>query len=441
MKPAYCLTCLALATSVALASQDAPQASDATQWLKTNAIPMQTLELHADDDDQFADQFADLAPLAEHIGEARVVLLGEQTHGDGAAFLAKTRLIAWLHQEMGFDVLCFESGLYSCHQAQRQIEAGTHAAVAMEAAIFPIWTRSKQFEPLANYVEAQARGDNPLILAGYDCQLTGSATEQLIPDMVAAVTNATRANNPGDGPAMPHADMPRWINAVGTLVNGTVTDGSTEAALRSLAEHFEQADANDPEGGHDWWAQVARSLAGQARSALATATPGPTLADDFNDRDSQGAENLNWILNEQYPGKKIVVWLANMHAVRDHEGIDTRLPFDYAGVRSMGDVLTDEYLGADEVYVIACTTYGGRAGNVWRQPGIVAPAPEGSFEDLCHKAGLDNAVISLPSAEEAPFLHEPMLARPLGNQPMLAVWPRHVDAFVFQREMTPSTMK
>ncbi len=51
------------------------------------------------------DDFSDLAPLAAAIGDARIVQLGETTHGDGAAFLAKVRLVKFLHQHHGFDVL------------------------------------------------------------------------------------------------------------------------------------------------------------------------------------------------------------------------------------------------------------------------------------------------------------------------------------------------
>jgi erythromycin esterase len=45
-------------------------------WLQKHVLPVRTI------DPQDAD-FTDLMPLAEKIGGARVVALGEQSHGDG----------------------------------------------------------------------------------------------------------------------------------------------------------------------------------------------------------------------------------------------------------------------------------------------------------------------------------------------------------------------
>jgi erythromycin esterase len=59
-----------------------------------------------------ASDYRDLLPFAQAIGQARVVALGEQTHGGAEEFLLKTRLVKYLHEKMGFDVLLLESGFY-----------------------------------------------------------------------------------------------------------------------------------------------------------------------------------------------------------------------------------------------------------------------------------------------------------------------------------------
>ena len=64
-------------------------------WLTANAAPIRSI-----DPSRSADDFSDLEPIRRAIGDSRVVLLGEQSHGDGATFLAKARLVKFLHQRM-----------------------------------------------------------------------------------------------------------------------------------------------------------------------------------------------------------------------------------------------------------------------------------------------------------------------------------------------------
>ncbi len=136
-------------------------------WLAEHAVRVRSVD-PADDD------FRDLEPLRKSLEGVRVVMLGEQDHGDGTTFLAKTRLIRFLHEKMGFDVLAFESGLYDCAKAWERLAAGEPARVAVPRGVFAIWTRSREVQPLIDYLGAQFKSGHPLELAGVDSQLTGS---------------------------------------------------------------------------------------------------------------------------------------------------------------------------------------------------------------------------------------------------------------------------
>ena len=92
------LAALALA-AVSPYPQAQAQAQAGQPWPIASASPQ-----HPDD--------SDLKPFADAIGYARIVALGEQTHGGREEYLLKTRLLKFLHEKMGFDVLLLESGFY-----------------------------------------------------------------------------------------------------------------------------------------------------------------------------------------------------------------------------------------------------------------------------------------------------------------------------------------
>src|SRR5437867_6676689 len=174
--------CTIVAVNSALSDEPPqPDREARVAWLKQHAIPLRSID-PADED------FSDLEPLRAAIGEARVVQLGEQSHGDGATFHAKARLIKFLHQKLGFDVLAFESCLYDCRKAWALLRGGAEPYEAVSSGVFGIWTRSEQFQPVIDYLGKAAKTDRPLELCGFDCQFTAKASrEHLVADAKAVL--------------------------------------------------------------------------------------------------------------------------------------------------------------------------------------------------------------------------------------------------------------
>ena len=70
-------------------------------WLAENAIPLRTVEA--------CNGFADMAPLRKLIGNARLVALGEATHGTREFFQLQHRMLEVLVSEMGFTIFAIEA--------------------------------------------------------------------------------------------------------------------------------------------------------------------------------------------------------------------------------------------------------------------------------------------------------------------------------------------
>ncbi|GAP74803.1 hypothetical protein W04_1321 [Pseudoalteromonas sp. SW0106-04] len=63
---------------------------------------------------------ANFARFGEAIGDARIVMLDELTHGEQQNFALKSCLVRYLHQHQGFDALILESGLFDVAQIWQQ---------------------------------------------------------------------------------------------------------------------------------------------------------------------------------------------------------------------------------------------------------------------------------------------------------------------------------
>jgi erythromycin esterase len=407
-----------------------PPAQTPQQWLKAHAHPIATLNVTSD--------FRDLEPLRAAIGGARVVMLGEQTHGDGTTFLAKARLIAFLHQQMGFDVLAWESGIYDVHGVWEHIQAGENVLQASRRGIFGIWTRSEQVLPTLDYVASTVGTARPLEMAGFDNQLTGSLARDSVAAHIQAFARriGSRAADDAEWPAVA-ATLTELATTAHYQVKPSAAD--QERVLRVMAALRADAAAYAP-ASRDvvFWRQALASIESFARMMWA-APAGQTRPQDNNPRDAQMGANLVWLANVYYPGRKIIVWAASSHIARDTEILASsngNRPYATGWTVHMG---AEAYrvLGPD-MYAIGFTAGAGRSGLPGGFVGQLAAPTPGSLEDHFARAGFDNAFVDFRNRPAGGDWLKNVSSRPFGNQDLTGDWTRVLDGMIYTGEMVPS---
>lgn len=435
MRPHLALPLLFALAAPALAQPAAPAvpAEARIEWLRKNAVQIRSIS-PADRD------FSDLQPLKKILGNARVVLLGEPTHGAGAVFLAKTRLVQFLHEEMGFDVLAFESGLFDCRRAWEALQAGEEPVKAVRRGVFGIWTSSEQFLPMMEYLGRRAAAPRPLELAGFDNQFTASASRDFLVGDLAGYLRRIGS------PAPEAADWQPFSRTLQSLAEEPAEDRKHvpsaeeqtwfQARLRELRQEMEKrtGPVRDREAG--FWIQMMESVESFSRQEWGPPDEGGPI------RDEQMGRNLVWLANERYPGKKIIVWAATFHNARNVRRLDPglnspHLKKRYATYVPMGEV-AHRTLGG-QMYSLGFTAARGKSNNFGQNMELWKPTA-GSLEDLMERAGLENALVDFRDPPQGgQWLREPLISRPLGYAEMKGEWAEILDGMMFIREMTPRT--
>ncbi len=401
-------------------------------WVRQHILPIRSID-PADMD------FRDLEPLKSVLGPVRLVLLGEATHGDGATFEAKARLVEFLHREMGFSVLAFESGLYECEKAWSLIQDGVPAEKAAAQAVFGIWGESEQARQVFRYLGAARQTDHPLQLTGFDFQLTGSLSrEWLIKDIGAFLRQA-------DG--KPEANGASWSlfrDTLELLLRGARRFLQTGEARRQefysawVRLREEIAEAQPESTPAKYWSQVVKSTEALCRFLWNTDLDHPNPG-SLNLRDRQMADNLLWLIRGRYPAQKMIVWAATSHIIRNRRALAAigGGEIGASGMIPMGDYLSKE-LGK-ELYALAFTSHDGRVGIRGQLPWDLAEPRAGSVESLSFAAGYEYSFLDIRGLQpDRNGFGSTFIARPLGHTAMRGEWRQVLDGFFFIRTMRPS---
>lgn len=383
----------------------------------------------------------DLEALGQVVGSARIVQLGETTHGDGTGFLLRSRIIKYLHEEKGFDVLVWESSILESEAMNKRMAGPEPVEKAAHSALFSHWSGAVECQGLFSYVRSTHRTSRPLWMSGFDIQSSGVRGAAMILDLVDPLREVSGLK--GAEAVFREADR------LGALPRG----GELEAAARAFAAPFRafvmanrQAIRRALGKGKEGEIVHLSGSLDQNRlmmESVARHNQKPsfeTFREGYNLRERANAENLLWLANVRHRGKKLIVWAHNVHI--SHRGADGTTPLrasDAQGLDSTGR-LVKRALGRS-LYSIGVVAGGGSWRWLNNGPITFAAPSAGSLESELLKSPYASGFLNLSRLPKNDPLRKPMrgfISRQQGEEAQ-PVWPDVFDGLLYLREMKPRT--
>ena len=372
---------------------------------------------------------SDLQFLRALIADRRVVQLGEGGHGVAEFNRVKARLVEFLHRELGFDVLAFEGSPYQCFLADGNA-ASWPAKTTLFSCPFGVW-HTEELLPLFEYIRGTHQGERPLHLAGFDVQPIGW-NKKGRPDFL--------------GDALPPGD-PATAEEIRRLDREFLDAYSLEAKARR--EFFARDGQRFIEGYHrvatllsdspDPRASVARQTARSMARFVRRQMALPDMRAYVEIRDEGMADNVDFLLDELYPDRRLIVWAHNFHVRHDNSAIPpVEGVFPGVTVRTMGEWLAERR--RDDLYTIGLYAYTGSALNNRGEPyEIEEPAPT-TLEGVMHSLGSGVVFVDLSAAERherTNWMFEEIIARYNGSDEIRLVPRDQYDGLLLVDLATP----
>lgn len=338
---------------------------------------------------------ADYDALLAMIGDARIVMLGESTHGSREFYRERARITRRLVTEKGFAAVVLEAPWEPVRRLDAYIAGAGRDADAAAALAgfsrFPRWmwrnVEMRDFvEDLRALNAARQAGTAPVRLYGMDLYSVPESADAVVRQVarrsVAAAGEARRR----------YACFDRYLREpqdYGREVSAGRAPSCAEGAAAQLADMAALAGGDDD----DFLAwQSARVVHdGEAYYRAMYRQDGSS----WNLRERRMADTLSQLLERLGPAARIVVWAQNVH-----QGDARATDQAQTGELSLGQLMRERY-GAAAV-LVGFTTYRGRvrAATGWGTPDRVwrlRPALSRSWAGRLHALGLPALLLAFRS--------------------------------------------
>ncbi|MDR7246527.1 erythromycin esterase family protein [Priestia megaterium] len=308
--------------------------------LKTSSHPIKKTYISENDN------FNDLRFLKPLLKDKKIVMLGENSHGVAEYNSTKSRLINYLHEELGFNIIVFESGLA---EAYSSYYSNNNPTDMMKDGIYPVW-HSKEILPLFKYISKEKDSTSPLILSGMD-PLPGNGFTYFVKQvfdkyniqnfntfshleseykyLVYQETSTSKFQTKKDNLIQDYKEILKEVV--------TNKDKFSEKDVKHylLITHVIEERIEMLETNVEFFIKANKKMQEGNYTAPEKLQENPNYI-----RDVAMAKQIEWITNNLYPNQKIIVWGHNYHLRKNNS--EVQYASQNYGIPSMGELLSKD---------------------------------------------------------------------------------------------------
>ncbi|MCK5497431.1 MAG: protein-L-isoaspartate(D-aspartate) O-methyltransferase, partial [Hyphomicrobiaceae bacterium] len=327
--------------------------------------------------------FVDLKPLLARIGDARIVLIGEATHGTSEFYEMRAQISRALITEKGFNFVAIEGDWPDAARIDHYVRHSEVPASEWTAfARFPQWMwrndEVRTFVDLLREYNGDQERERRVAFHGLDLYSLYNSIRQVLDYLDDVDTAAAAVARERYGCLTPWQADPATYGRAALTGRYRTCETDVTVMLAGILARRREYELRDGERYLDA-VQNARLVA-NAERYYRTMYYGSRAS--WNLRDTHMFETLKSLLNFHGPESKAIVWAHNSHV-----GDATATEMSIRGELNLGELCRREF--GDRAYLIGFGTNSGTvaAASNWDGPmevKSVRPAIAKSYERQCH---------------------------------------------------------
>jgi protein-L-isoaspartate(D-aspartate) O-methyltransferase len=359
---------------------------------------------------------ADLGPLLRRIGDARVVLLGEATHGTSEFYSMRAAITRELVTKKGFTIVAVEADWPDAaridhYVRQRDVPASEWQAFAR----FPTWMwRNREVKAFVDWLREHNVSLEPerrVRFAGLDLYGLYNSISAVLAYLDSVDPQTARVARERYGCLTPWQSDPAAYGRAALNRTYRTCEGEVVRMLQDLlAKRVEDSRAQD-----ERFFDALQSATGIANAESYYRVMYYGSRESWNLRDRHMFQTLSSLLDFHGPQSKAVVWEHNSHV-----GDASATEMAARGELNIGQLSRQQFKAG--AYLVGFGTDHGTvaAASHWDGPmevKRVRPSLETSYERVCHDSGVASFLLPLRKPRDAELrteLTEPRLERAIG---------------------------